>query len=230
MFQSIKKPGKLYVKIAEQINQLILKGTFKPGEKLPSEKEIAEKLQVSRPSVREALAVLEILGILEVKVGDGSYVKTHAKDLELKLEEMKDVSTVELMEARQLIESLIVDLAVQRATTEQIASLQESVDRMRECLDDNFEEYFRQGSRFHSELAAAANNEVMFKIAEQLLQPEIHPLAINLNKKVLHSRETRIHQIEEHQEIIDAIRERDLEKARKLMIHHIKHLEELFLL
>jgi DNA-binding FadR family transcriptional regulator len=229
VFKNIKRPEKLYVRIAEQINALILNGTFKPGVKLPAEREIAEQLGVSRPSVREALAVLEILGVIDIRVGDGSYVKDNASNFKLEANELKNSAPFELLEARLLVEPFIVELAVERATDFHIAVLQETTELMRKHISDNLDEFFAQGVRFHRELAFAINNEVLAKIAENLVHPEVHPLWKLLNQKALASMESRLHQILEHEEIILAIKTRDKERAKKAMSHHLNHLEDLLL-
>ncbi|MGG3469018.1 FadR/GntR family transcriptional regulator [Neobacillus pocheonensis] len=227
--KNIKKTEKLYVRIAEQINQSILDGTFKPGTKLPAEREIAEQLGVSRPSVREALAVLEILGVIDIKVGDGSYVKGNTSNFTLEVNDLKKSAPFELVEARRFIEPLVVELAVERATNTQIAILQETTEVMRKHIDDNMEEFFTQGVKFHTELGNASNNEVLSKIVEQLVHPDVHPIWKLLNQKALVSKEARLHQIEEHEEIIEAIKTKNKDLAKKAVAHHLKHLEELLL-
>ncbi|MCZ8516302.1 FadR/GntR family transcriptional regulator [Paenibacillus filicis] len=229
VFQNIKKPDKLYVRIAEQINSFIVDGTFKSGDKLPPEREIAERFGVSRPSVREALAVLEIMGVIDIRVGDGTYIKKKTSNFNLEVDSLKDSSTFELIEARQLIESLIIELAIDRATEEQIAILQETAIIMRNCIDTNMNEFYEQGVRFHKELAIATNNEVFAKISENLVHPVANPLYWLLHQKALNSKDARMHQILEHEEIIEAIKTKDKDRAKKALEHHLCHIEELLL-
>lgn len=230
VFQNIKKTEKLYVRIAEEINNSIINGVFAEGEKLPPERELASQFGVSRPSIREALAVLEILGVVDIKVGDGSYVKKKEKNFNIELNKIKDTSPFELIEARYHIESIITELAIDRATEQNITVIQETIDLMKELNnEEDLEEFFEQGVRFHRELARSTQNEILFKIAESLVHHDIHPLWKMLNKKALFSEEARLHQIKEHEEILEAIKTKDKDKVKQAMLHHLNHLEDLLL-
>ncbi|MBP1932199.1 FadR/GntR family transcriptional regulator [Ammoniphilus resinae] len=230
VFKNIKKSEKLYVRIAEEINQLIERGDLQVNDKLPPEREIAAQMGVSRPSVREALAILEVLGVVEIKVGDGSYVKGRAHNFRLEMESLKNSSPFELVEARHYIESLVVTLAVERATEDDLTEMQETIDWMREHMADlDVDEFVLKGLHFHRLLARSINNEVLQSIAESLFQMDHHPLWGFLNKKALVSMEAKQHQIKEHEEILAAIRNKDQIQASKAMQHHISHLQDLFL-
>lgn len=230
-FKNIQRSEKLYVKIAEEINNSIIRGDFSPGEKLPPEREISVLLNASRASVREALAVLEILGVVDIRVGDGSYVKKGRSNFRLDINGLKESSPFELIEARYLIESAIVELAIDRATDEDIKVLEKTIQFLKDNVesDEKYHEYFDQGVQFHKELALITKNDVLIRISESLLQEEIHPLWRHLNKKVLLSKDARLHQIYEHEEILNAIKTKDKEKAKNAMTHHLKHLGELLL-
>lgn len=229
--KSLQRSEKLYIRIAEEINHSIINGDFSPGEKLPPEREISSQLGASRASVREALAVLEMLGVVEIKVGDGSYVKKERNNFRLDIEEIKKSSPFELIEARYLIESIIVELAIDRATDKHIKVLEKNVNDLKEIVDDDEknDRFFKLGVQFHKEIALITNNDVLIKISEGLVQEDTHPLWKHLNQKVLLSKDARVHQIQEHEEVLEAIKSKDKEKAKNAMLHHLKHLGGLLL-
>jgi len=106
------------VQIAEQIIASIQDSTYKPSERLPSEREIAEQMNVSRPSVREALCALEMVGLLESRVGDGTYVRstdpTSTRAQALAILEMSE-SPFDVLDARRILEATVAAIAAQRA-------------------------------------------------------------------------------------------------------------------
>lgn len=227
ILEPIGKKEKLYVTIAKQLNQAIDNKVYIAGDKLPTERELSAQLGVSRASVREALAVLEIMNVIEVKVGDGSYVRQRSSDFEL---EIKNNSVSELIEARSYIESLIVKLAIERATDQDIVNLEATNEGLRKTINDEkrIAEFFAFGVDFHKKLAEATHNDVLVKIATSLFEQDSHPLWQHLNMKVLLSYEARRHQLEEHEGILHAIVAKDHEKAEQMIRHHIEHLQNMF--
>jgi len=128
------KTKKVYMKIVEQIRDLIKEGRLKPGDKLPPEQILAEKFGTSRPSVREALSALEILGITESRGGKGNFIKDNLDTplYEQKYRELEEEeSPFEILEARKAVETEIVGLAAKKATKEDIVSIRESLDKMK---------------------------------------------------------------------------------------------------
>ncbi|MDN7241696.1 FadR/GntR family transcriptional regulator [Planococcus sp. N028] len=225
--EPIGKKEKLYVKIAQQINNAIEKKMYNPGDKLPTERELSAQLNVSRASIREALAVLEIMNVIEVRVGDGSYVMQRTSNFQF---ETKDSSVFELIEVRVYIESLIVKLAIERATDQNIRDIEATNEGLRKALnnEERIDEFFSYGVAFHKKLAEATQNDVLIQIANSLFEQETHPLWRHLNMKVLLSYEAREHQLHEHEGILNAIKNKDQEKAEELMKHHIEHLKNMF--
>ncbi len=120
---------KLYIQIAEQITAAIESGEFKPGQQLPSERDLAQELGVSRPTVREALIALEVAGLVEVKIGVGAFVRDAAKPGSALPE--SDHSALEIMQARALVEPELAALAARHITDEGRAELAGIVAAMR---------------------------------------------------------------------------------------------------
>jgi DNA-binding FadR family transcriptional regulator len=230
VFKPIEKKEKLYVRIADQINTFIQEGVFKEGDRLPAEREISAQLGVSRASVREALAVLEMMGIIEIRIGDGTYIKKQKSNFDFEVSRIKNGSAFELIEARIHIESLITKLAVERATEEDIQEIEHTNEQLRRLLndEDKIEEFFTYGVMFHKKLAEATHNDVLVRIANSLLKHDNDSIWEHLNKRVLFTYEGRLHQLEEHEGILEAIKHKDFQKAEEMMSHHLNHLTEMF--
>lgn len=157
----VVRPKRLYEQIARQIEALIRAENLPPGSKLPGERELAEMLGVSRPSVREALIALETAGYVEFRAGSGNYVRDHGARGVPSLSRLEDLGPgpVEQFEARRAMETACAELAVHRATGEQVAALKASVDRM-ERLVEAGENPSEEHRIFHSLLAEASGNSI----------------------------------------------------------------------
>ena len=121
-----------FEQVAEQISKLIKKGKLNPGERLPPERELAKQLEVSRPTVREAMIALEISGMVEVRVGSGIYVSnTSNPDLKLRNYTIEmGPGPLELIEARKEIEGANAALAAQRIGTDCLEQLEQAIEKM----------------------------------------------------------------------------------------------------
>ena len=123
------KTDRLYVKVAAQLSKLVSDGVILPGSRLPSERELAQKLNVSRPSVREAMIALELSGIVEIRTGSGVYVKEKKAFL---VNEDKGTGPFEILEIRSILESEACALAAKNITDEQIQQLKDAIIEMDE--------------------------------------------------------------------------------------------------
>lgn len=136
------KTKKIYEEIVEQIKELFAQGDLKPGDKLLSEREFAERLQVSRASVREALSALEAMGLIEIKPGEGTFIRQMGvssiiEPLALLLLMEKD-QVFELFELRKILEVEAAGLAALRATSEDVERMFEVIKKMEEDLAMDF--------------------------------------------------------------------------------------------
>ncbi|MDQ0221190.1 FadR family transcriptional regulator [Peribacillus cavernae] len=226
IFSPIEKKEKLYVKIAEQINNAIQNKKFKAGDRLPAEREISSQLGVSRTSVREALAVLEMMDIIEIKIGDGSYIKKYAPDFQFEIKKIKNNSAFELIEVRIHIESIITKLAIERASEKDILEIEYTNQHLKTIIhdDEKIDEFFTYGVMFHKKLAKATHNDILIQIVNSLFEQNDHPLWQHLNKKAIKSYEARSHQLKEHEAIVTSIKNKDYKVAEELMTHHLEHL------
>jgi DNA-binding FadR family transcriptional regulator len=166
-YQPLRKT-RLYEQVVEQIQQTIIEGKLKPGDRLPSERELAETFQVGRPTIREALRTLGIMGLIEVRTGQkGSIVRAgdishYVETLRIQLSWliMADEQTLEeLWEVRKPIERAIAHAAAENATPKDLKTLEGLIRKMKAAAGD-IQAYFGLALQFHRELARATRNRV----------------------------------------------------------------------
>lgn len=210
---------RLYHTIADQIKDLIKEGAFPPGSRLPGERELAERFQVSRVTVREAEIVLQALGYLKIKTGSGVYILDRAEQTGQGLPE---VSAFELTEARLLFESEAAALAARNITEETVAQLNELIEKM-SSEDPQDREASEQADReFHLAIAEASGNaavqhtvETLWRMREEL--PEVREV-----HAAICSDEAAVDRCAEHMEVLKALQNRDSAAARNTMQAHFK--------
>lgn len=215
-------PGRISELIVEQIRQPIIDGRLKRGERLPSERELAEQFRVSRVTVRDALRILEAQGLLEIRVGasGGAFVTTPTSAVVgegiTTMLLMSDVEADEIAEARLLMELGIVTLAVQRATDDDIAVLRDICQRSRASLESHDYDV-RLSAEFHAALAGAAHNGAVKLITESFRGP----LSMAAARAREPADESHAHSVEEHVWLLEAIEARDLPRAQHVMTDHL---------
>jgi len=222
------KTKKVYMKIVEQIMNLIKEGKLKPGEKLPPEQILAEKFGTSRPSVREALSALEILGITESRGGKGNFIRDNLGSplYEQRFKELEEEeSPFELLEARKAVETEIVGLAAKKATRMEITTIQESLNKMKGAMA-NIPEIMEFDREFHINIARAAHNSLLFSMMTYLSDLLKEKLWINLKEKSWSIPGRPQKYFEEHTEIFNAIKNKDSKDARKRMYDHLASVEK----
>jgi GntR family transcriptional repressor for pyruvate dehydrogenase complex len=216
---------RIYEQIVRQVRTLIAEGRLHSGDRLPPERELAEKLMVSRTSVREALRALQSRGLIEIRAGEGAFVRDVSAEAlvePLALVILPHREAVrELFEARRLLEPAIAALAARRATPEDLAE-------MERILEEQAREVARgrtglaQDALFHSALAGGAHNRAIGRIVNTLIE-----LLTQSREESLHTpgRPTRSHQ--DHLRILAAIRRRDPGAARRAVLAHLIAVEQL---
>ncbi|MEP2981668.1 MAG: FadR/GntR family transcriptional regulator [Sulfitobacter sp.] len=211
--------------VARKIQSLIQRGEFPAGERLPSQRTLAEQLGVSRPSLREALMTLETLGLIHTYPGRGTLVVDHASEPGL-----PDSSTwryserfamQDVFEIRMLLEGQLARHAAQMATSDDIAVLLTATDAMeaawaREDLIANVEEDLL----FHRHIASKSRNVLLLQQYEQvsafLIETQRQPIPFTAVNRMAES-------IAEHRSIIQAIQVRDADAAEDAMRRHIRN-------
>ncbi len=219
-FEIIKKESTLEV-IVQQIKNQIKKGILKPGEKLPSERELASLLGISRASVREAIKALSFSGYLEVIQGKGTYVleiATQYDEIVNFFSEFSNYSLDYLMEARIMLEGEFARLAAANASQEEIDVIERVFNEICNSKDTNT--FFVKDLQFHLTIAKATHNPIMnglMKIIVEMLYKE--------TQKIIEiSEDTRENTIETTKDLVKAIKQRDAEKAKELMSKHIRNI------
>ncbi|NCF20569.1 MAG: FCD domain-containing protein [Haliea sp.] len=213
------KVQRLYLQVAEQLQDLIANGVFEARKRLPSERDLADQFGVSRPTIREAMIALEIAGQVEVRSGSGVYVLDQ-RDGPAQIARDQGPGPFEILEARRLIEGETCALAAERISDEQLQRLQQILQAMEQenQRDDAAEQADQQ---FHSCIAEAAGNSALGATVGWLWDLR--------NKSEI---STRFHQrvreegirpiIADHRAILDALQRRNARAARKAMNNHLQ--------
>ena len=215
MFKPLKHKA-VTQEIREQIWSLISQGTLQPGSKLPSEKELLDQFEVSRPALREALHELIGEGILEMRHGQGTFVRelTAASAIQegaVSLLLLSD-SIKEIQEARLILEPVLAMWAAERATEEELNELEAF---LRECAETK-PITFDAGWEFHRQLAAVAGNSAMTKIAHVL-----YGMVQEYQQQFYDVHFGPEQDLRDHFELLNVIRMRDPAMARAAMEAHI---------
>jgi DNA-binding FadR family transcriptional regulator len=216
---------RLYRQIADQIAALIEGGEYKPGQRLPPERDLAKQLGVSRPSVREALIALEVEGYVEVRMGSGVYVADRRVAASASRRDA-DSGPFELIRARWMIESECAALAAKSATKPQVRAIEESVDAM-EAARDKGVMPLEHDRDFHLRIAEATGNSALVLVVETLWDQRASPLFQRLE----HHYDTPALwsvAIKEHRDIVAAISRHDAGAARSAMRRHMDHAAKRF--
>ena len=205
--------------VARQLLDELGKDQFVSGTRLPSEREMADTLGVGRSTLREAMAALDLLGIIEVRPGSGSYLRADSSQLlpqALKWGLMLgQPETQDLVEVRENLEVFASRLAAARATDEDVARLKVHLDAMRSAGDD-VDKFVKADVAFHLETAVIAKNTVLESILES-----IRALLEAWFDRTLRVEGTISATLKEHEAVFEAIKNRSpelaLEKMKALM-------------
>jgi GntR family transcriptional repressor for pyruvate dehydrogenase complex len=228
VFEPIR-PKKISEEIVVQIKNLIAKGDLKPGHRIPSERDLAGMLGVSRPSVREAIMVLEAMGFLESRQGGGTFVRalteTSIADPLAILVEKRDPELLRaLVEVRMGLEGWSAYLAAQRATDAEIAEIRRLFGVMAEQADSGGWDP-EVDTRFHYAITAAAHNSLQMHVLNS-----VHSLfhaTIQVALMEFHRQQGTIQKLHaQHAEIVEAIAAHNPELAREKMMNHLSMVEE----
>jgi len=212
---------RLYHTVADQILKLIREGAFPPGTRLPGERELAERFNVSRVTVREAEIALQALGYINIKTGSGVYVLDPAEKASPGL---PTVTAFELTEARLLFESEAAALAARHISDETLERLGELVETMSDD-DPRHEDAAEQADReFHLTIAAASGNAAVQYIVETLWKIRTEVPAVREVHSAICAVEDASHRHTEHADVVKALHDRDPLAAREAMQAHFRGL------
>jgi DNA-binding FadR family transcriptional regulator len=212
------EPQRLYRQISDQLRKLIVDGEFPVGSRLPSERDLAVQLGVSRPSLREALIALEVEGYIEVHMGSGIYVCPPAPR-EGQIDLSSEEGPLELIRAREMIEGEVAYAAASNANQAQIEAIEQAFQLMIEHTNAGINPL--QADRlFHIRVAEATGNSVLVGLVTQLFDARLGPLFKRLHSH-FDSKVVWYEAIEEHSRVMKALHARDPEQAREAMRRHM---------
>jgi DNA-binding FadR family transcriptional regulator len=215
------KTERAYKQVSEQIKEMIFSGVLKPGNKLPSERELASQFKTGRMTVREGLRVLEQSGLIYIKQGSngGAYIKTaDAKVVSRSISDMMRLGNVklgELTEARLGIEKMILDFAIKGIDENVLFLLQANLKDSEKLLQRGV--IARENNiKFHLLLAKASRNPIFEMIEESVMS-----LVSYFLKQLKTDTEYSARVLNYHKEIYEAIREKDVTVAKQKMEEHL---------
>ncbi|QOR70540.1 FadR family transcriptional regulator [Ruania alkalisoli] len=205
--------------VARRLLDLFTGGSFEPGTRLPAERQLAATLGVGRSAVREALAALEILGIVQVRPGSGTYLRGTASTLLPRTLRwgllIGSRSTAELLELRSGLETQVAQLAAIRASEDDLKELRAALDHMRESTGD-LAVFARADHDFHDSLATASKNETivdLLHVVRSLLQVYAD--------RAVHDEASALQALDEHRAVLEAITAQDGGAAAAAMAAHM---------
>jgi DNA-binding FadR family transcriptional regulator len=212
-----------YEHVADRLAAEMRSGAYAPGEKLPSERELARRLEVGRASVREAIAALALRGVLETRPGSGSFVAADALDRLAPGAELTahDAGPFDLIEARLLLEPGVAALAARRGRTD--AEAEQLLDAMDAAEANGDRGGWNEGDRrFHRRLAALTANPVLLALADEIATLMDQPLWQRLrDDSIAQPGRARIHAAE-HRMIYEAIVDGDASAASFYATQHLE--------
>jgi DNA-binding FadR family transcriptional regulator len=207
------RPRQRYEQVADRIAADIRAGRLARGERLPSERDLARRLEVGRASVREAIAALQVAGLVETRPGSGSFVATATGEIR----EVHDSSPSDLLEARALLEPAVARLAAQRAGHDDV--IEGLLATMEGATGDVWNDCDR---RFHQRIAALTGNPVLIDLADRIAAVMDEPLWQRLrDDSIAVPGRTTLH-LAEHRMIYEAIAEGDADAAELYATQHIR--------
>ncbi len=218
---------KVFEQIAVQIEKRILSGELRSGDRLPTERELAEQFQASRTAVREAMKILAQKGLVEMRPGRGTIVIDGAPEamqnsigLVMKLQIGEVGGSDNLVEVREIFETEIAALAAARAKDEEIAAMRAAIKVMDESLNDA-DAYIAADNQFHQALAKATQNSLILILIDSIVNPlseqRKHVFAVEGGPQ-----RGQFH----HRRILESIIRRDPESARAAMRAHLQQVRE----
>ena len=227
-FQKVQTE-KLSTSVIKQVELLILRGILRPGERLPSERELSERLGVSRPSLREAIADLQERGLLEAKAGAGIFVAdvlgNAFSDSLIKLFASHDEAVFDYISFRRDMEGLAAERAALYASDTDLAVIQAVFDKMEAAhAKRNPTDEAQLDADFHLAIIEASHNVIMLHMMRSMYQ--LLREGVFYNRSIMFKqRTTRGDLLDQHRAINTALQSRDAEGARSAVIAHLDYVE-----
>lgn len=220
-FATIRK-NKVHEEVANQIEKLILE-KLRPGDKLPSERELTELLGVSRSSIRDGIRRLELVGLVEPRQGAGTVVLEISPDVLVnplaRVIANRKQLVAELLDFRKMLEPPLAARAARHATREEIAGMEEILRRQREKMQSGVPAV-EEDSEFHYAIATASRNTVVLKVLDVVMD-----MLRETRGRSLQTEGRALKSFVGHRKMLAAIKRHDAKAAESTMRHHLKDVE-----
>ncbi|WP_110111631.1 FadR/GntR family transcriptional regulator [Bacillus sp. CGMCC 1.16541] len=226
------KPRKIYEEVAEALLHSIKSGDLKPGDRLASVQQLAENFQVGRSAIREALSALRAMGLVEMKQGEGTYVRQFDPEmLSLPITSavlMNKQDIEHLLEVRKVLEVGAVGTAAMKRNEQQLQQIAEVLEQMKDAFG-NQELGEKADFDFHMAIAEASQNPLLVKLMNNVSEMMIETMR-ETRRIWLYSEQTTAERIyEEHKQIYEAIAEQNVQKAQERMLAHLVNVEQVLM-
>lgn len=225
------KPKKIYEIVAEELTAMIKGGEVKPGDRLSSVQQLAEDFNVGRSAIREALSALNAMGYIEIRQGEGTFVKKvdfdAANQMVSQILQKEDIR--QLFDIRKFNETGAASLAAENRTAEDIVILEDILSKMKKYEKDG-DLGEKQDIKFHMAIVKATKNEMLYRLMTTVSE-KMQESMREARQLFLYSNEEKMKQLyDEHYAIFLAIKNKDLKLAYQKMLEHIVGVEvELFI-
>lgn len=218
--------------VIDQVIAAIRDEQFSLGDRLPSERDLAEQMQVGRAAVREALSALQIMGIVERKVGDGTYIVGGTQkpigidEALIALQENERLG--EIWKARKILEIVLADLAVRKVSEDDLKTIRNCLSRIEVAIaQQDYEDYTTADRDFHLSIAEAAKNPFLKRALQPLLEITHQQLATQVDSAYINQHCHNM--IREHSAILEALEKRNVKGISQVVELHFLASEKLFL-
>lgn len=208
-----------------KIKEMITAGELRPGDRLPPEKELSERLGLSRSSLREAVKALEVIRVLDVRRGDGTYVtslepRLLSEAMSFVVELHDDASVLDIFAVRRILEPAAVSLSAQHISDERVMDLRAMIDKVDGT--SSVERLVEHDVEFHGSIIEAAGNPYLASLLDALTGHTIRARVW----RGLTQEDSVVRTLQEHRQIADALARHDSELARALTVAHISGVEQ----
>ncbi|MDE3838253.1 GntR family transcriptional regulator [Bacillus methanolicus] len=224
------KPKKIYDEVAETLYEMIRTNQLKPGDKLDSVQKLAENFQVSRSAIREALTALRAMGLIEMRQGEGTYIKQfdHGQitfPLSTAILMNKD-DVVHLLEVRKILESGAAIAAALKRNENDLKKIWNALQEMQHA-HGNEELGEKADLQFHLSIAEASQNPLLLSLMNQVSELMVETMKETRRLWLFSKQTTMANLYEEHLEIYKAIASQNADKARTAMLQHLENVERI---
>ena len=209
--------------VYDYIEELVISGHIKPGERLPSEAKLGEKLEVSRVTVRAGIEKLSAIGLISKKKGGGSYVNPRNSNNYLDVFTptiLHNTDFHELLDIRKALDTLSVELCTQMISDKALKSLETTVTKMAHV--DNGQTFFELDRKFHLDITMATQNRFLLNIQTMIWD------VIEKSQRLSYDKVANQNRLAEHQLILNAIRLRDVDLAKTYILSHLDKIIDTF--